>query len=370
MSDITTIPPEVIARQTAFSSYALESYNVLESLKKRAVHVIVKLSNTPTKIDDILEAEKTLKECKAEINSIKSDRLAQTSKLDKFFENFMNPEKQSLAALPGYEQAIIKLKNEKATFDQLEKNKADELKRLKESFLVHVNNKKADFERTITDYITNRFAYALKNAKDESKILVEGNEMLLTDYIAKCKESKTETNFIINMLSCTSTHHNTATVWNKTVLGNEFIDGKLMKAQFDILLQDKFKYFSISLKDKERALAHSEAQANETKELAIKNAEQLNVGAKLATNSTVLNSTPNTKALKVKYEIDMESSKQNAMLIMSVFASNLDKCENEVRVKDWFKLSIEQMGSALSALKNKDEKFEVTGIKFKVTQKL
>lgn len=371
METPTVIPPEVVARQNAFSSYALESYNTLESLKKRAVHVIVKLSNLPTKIEDIVESEKTLKECKAEINAIKSDRLAQTSKLDKFFENFMAPEKQSLAALPGYEQAIIKLKNEKSLADSLQANKDAELKKIKETFLVHINNTKASHEQVIIDYVTNRYAYALKHAKDASTIVVESNDMPLSEYLMKCQCSKKVSDFAITQPIFTpkyATPEQINQIWNECE--SVYLDGKLMQGKFEGDLKDKFKYFSVAFKDTERAIAHSEKVANEAKEQATANAEQMNVGAKLATNATVMNTAPETKALKVKYEIDMESSKQNAMLIMSAFASNLDKCENEVRVKDWMKLDISQMGSALAALKNKDEKFEVTGINFKVTQKL
>jgi len=364
--------PEVTKKQNAFASYAVESHNLLESLKQRAVHVIVKLSNFPTNINEIADSEKTLKECKAEINAIKSDRLAQTSKLDKFFENFMAPEKQSLAALPGYEQAIIKLKNEKSLADSLQANKDAELKKIKETFLVHINNTKASHEQVIIDYVTNRYAYALKHAKSASEIQVGEDLLTVDNYVSKCQYTKKLSDFVItkpNFTAKYATDEQINQIWSECEKESIYVDGKLMMGKFEGDLKDKFKYFSVAYKDAERAIAHSEKTANEAKNQATIQAEQMNVGAKLSVNASVLENVPDTKALKEKFDIDMESSEKSALTIMVAFATNIDKVRNKVKA-DWMKLSVAQMGAALAATKNDDNKFEVTGINFKVIQKL
>lgn len=357
--------PEVTKKQNAFASYAVESHNLLSSLQTEATKVIANLSDIPTKIEQINDAEATLKTAKAELKTIKDKRLAQTSKLDKFFENFMAPEKSITLAVPAFEQAIIKLKNEKATADQVEANKVAELKRLKEYFLIHVNNKKAEFESMIAEYVANRFAYALKNAKDANTI----GEWTLEDYLFKCMGTKKTTNFEITMPPVASQHHNVATVWRDTVFDNAYLDGKLMLGKFEGDIKDKFKYFAIALKDKEKALAHNENQVNEAKEQAATTAEQQNVGAKLSATASVLNDGPAVKPLNEKYEIDMLSSEKNAITIMVAFTTNIDKVRGKVKA-DWMKLSVAQMGAALAAVKNDDNNFSVSGINFKVIQKL
>jgi len=361
--------PEVTKKQNAFASYAVESHNLLSSLQTEAAKVIATLSDLPTDISQITDAEATLKASKAELKAISSKRLAQTSKLDKFFENFMAPEKSISATIPAYEQAIIKLKNDKSTADQLEANKVAELKRLKESFLVHVNNSKANFESMIADYIANRFAYALKYAKDADTIVVEGKDMKLSDYLMKCQCSKKLSDFEIRIPVASSTNYDVTTVWRDTVFDNVYLDGKLMLGKFEGDLKDKFKYFGIALKDKEKALAHNENQANEAKEQAATQAEQMNVGAKLSVTASVLDNGPTVKPLNEKFEIDMPSSEKNAITIMVAFTTNIDKVRSKVKA-DWMKLSVAQMGAALAAVKNDDNNFTVSGINFKVIQKL
>ena len=356
-------------KSVAFAGYAVESHNLLSSLQTEAAKVVANLSDLPTKIEQITDAEAILKQSKAKQKEIAASRLAQTSKLDKFFENFSAPEKSILATIPVYEQAIIKLKNEKSTADQVEANKVAELKRLKESFLIHVNNTKAAHESAIADYVATRFAYALKNAKDATTIIVDKTNMPLDDYIFKCMGTKKAKDFEITIPPCSSTHHDISVVWRDTVFDNAYLDGKLMIGKFEGDLKDKFKYFGIALKDKEKALAHNENQVNEAKELAVAQAEQQNVGAKLSVTASALDNGPAVKPLNEKFEIDMPSSEKNAITIMVAFTTNIDKVRGKVKA-DWMKLSVAQMGAALAAVKNDDNNFSVSGITFKTIQKL
>jgi hypothetical protein len=360
--------PEIIQKKSvAFAKYAEESHNKLQDLQTMAARTIANLSDLPTEIEQISVSEQILKAAKKESNDIKSERLAQTSKLDKFFENFMAPEKSVLAAIPAYEQAIIKLKNDKAIIDSAAINKANELRRVRETFLSHINNEKARFENEITDYVAKAFNYALNNAESPTSIKTkEGPEITMEDYIFKCHGTKKAENFKILI---PSQYESFLEIWQEVSAGNAYIDGKLMLGKFEGDIKDKFKYFSVALKDVEKAKAHNEQQAIEAKELALRQAEHNNIGAKLATSATVLSDEPGVKALKEKFDIDMPSSQQSAMLIMAAFASNIDRTAGKVKA-DWMKLTINQMGAALAAIKNEDNKFEVSGINFKVIQKL
>lgn len=356
-------------KQTAWANYALESHNKLAELQTESAKVVANLSDLPTKIEQIAEAEKVLKESKAKQKEIAANRLAQTSKLDGFFEKFMAPEKQVLAAIPAYEQAIIKLKNDKAALDNLQANKDAEAKRIKETFIIHINNSKAKFETLIADIINKQFTYAVTNAKDENTIIVLEEEIPLTNYLFKCMGVKKASDFIISMPAVTVNYETDVNaIWD--TMEKVYLDGLLMKGKFEGDLKDKFKYFSIAIKDKERAIANSEKVANESKEQIAAQTDQQNIGAKLSVNATVMSQETTTKALKEKFELDMASSQENALLVIAAFVANIQKTASHVRVKDWMKLSIEQMGKALESVKNEDNNFTVTSINFKVTQKL
>lgn len=368
-----TITQAVIKKQEAFSAYALESHNKLQELQSRAAIVIATLSEVPTAIEQINDSEANLKRLKAEINSIKADRLAQTSKLDKFFENFMLPEKSSLAAVPAYEQAIIKLKNEKAKLDAIQANKDAELKKVRETYLTHINNSIAGFESLIADSINTIYSFALTNAINEATIKTKKEEISIDDYYVKAIKSKSPKDFIISYPEVQLIYNTTEqlnAIWIEVSSGNLYLDGVVMFNKFEQDLKDKFKYFSTAIKDKERAIAHSEKLAREAKEQAETNAAQQNIGAKLEVNATVLGSVETTKALKEVFVLDMPQSKESALIIVAAFVSNLQKAADEVRVTNWMNLSINQMANALVGLKNKDAKFECTGIKFKTEQKL
>ena len=352
----------------AWAGYAAESHNKLQELQTEAARLIATLSDLPTDIKQIAEAEATLKQSKAKQKEISASRLAQTSKLDKFFENLMAPEKSVLAVIPAYEQAIIKLKNDKAAIDNLQANKDTEAKRIKETFIIHINNKKAEFETRIADIVNNQYTYALNNAKSESIINVNGADIALEDYINKCMGVKKTSDFVIIQPPVTNNYQtDTNAIWAS--METTYLDGKLIQGKFEGDVKDKFKYFSIAIKNKERAIANSEKVANEAKEQAVIQAEQQNIGAKLSVNATVMNQEPTTKALKEKFELDMPASQESALLIIAAFVANIQKTSSKVKAS-WMKLSVEQMGSAIVAVKNDDNNFMVSGINFKIVQKL
>lgn len=365
---------EVIKKQNAWANYALEAHNSKESLTIRSNEAIIKATNLPTEIDKIAESEKTLKELKSEQKSLETDRKAITSKLDKFFDGMMLPEKQLLAVIPAYENSIIELKKRKKVVDDLVLNKQIELKSIRERFQIHINNSKQASENVIIDKVNKSYEYALTNAKDANTIGIKDKEDLTLDaYLTACKYSKKAVDFVIEQPKLNVVFADIKTldeIWSELFNSDVNCDGKLYAAKLANEIDTKFKHFSIAIKDKERALEYSKKEAEKAK-IALEDETQMqNVGAKLAANATVLqNEAPTTKELKLKYEIDMPDDQENAMRIMAAFFSNINKTASEVKCA-WMKLSVEQMGKALAALKNKDNKFDVTGIVFKAVDKL
>lgn len=367
-------PEQVIERKrNGFANYAVESHNVLLSLQTRANKALETAAKLPTSIDQILEAEATLKELKKEQTAIETDRKGQSSKLDKFFENLMAPEKAVKAAIPAYESAIIKLKQEKKTADSAAENKANEFKRIKEQFAIHINNSKAGFENLITDTVNIQYAYALKNFKDAETIKAGENELSLIDYLFKCQGKILEAGFVIGQPAVTANYHtieDLGLIWRDVAMDQvSYLDGKLFKGKFDNAVNDKFRHFAVAVKDAERAIEASNKQAETAKAEAQQTAQQENIGAKLQANAVVLDDTPVVKDLKQKFEIDMPDTQESAMKIMAAFVGNIQKTASEVRGK-WSTLSVGQMGEKLAAVKNKDNAFTVTGIVFKAVEKL
>lgn len=365
---------QVIERKrNGFANYAVESHNVLLSLQSRAQKAIETASQLPTSTDQIIEAEATLKILKKEQQDISTDRKYQTSKLDKFFENLMAPEKAIAQAIPAYESAIIKLKQEKQKADAATENKANELKKIKEQFAVHINNSKAGFENLITDTVNAQYAYALKNFKDASTIMAGAEEMKLSDYLIRCQGKILVSSFEIKPVIPHSNYFTLEElyeVWKDTAIPSaSYLDGKLFKAQFDNAVSDKFRHFAVAVKDAERSIEASNKQAEAAKAESNTTAAQQNIGAKLQANAVVLDDTPTVKELKQKFEIDMPDTQESAMKIVAAFIGNIQKTSGEVRGK-WSTLSIGQMGEKLAAVKNKDNAFTVTGIVFKEVAKL
>jgi hypothetical protein len=365
---------EIIAtKKAAWAGYALESHNKLIELTNRSNASVEIAKKLPTTIEEIIASEATLKTLKAEANSIKSDRLATTGKLDTFFNKFMQPEKDLIAVIPAYENAIIGLKNKKATADQLQSNITNELKNCKESFLIYVNNRKAEIDNIIIDVIAKSYEWALKNAKSADIITMNEVDLPLKDYISKAKFSKNASCFLISRPDYNAkniTIEQVNQIWNEVESTiNVHADGKVNAGRFSSEMEDKFKYFAIAFKDIERAIAHSEKVANELKsEVNITN-DQQNIGAKLSVNATVLSNEPTTKALKEKFELDMPNTQESALLVIAAFVANIGKTASEIRA-DWMKVTVTQMANALVSLKNKDNSFAVSGINFKVVQKL
>lgn len=358
-------------KQQAWAGFAVLSHNTLLEIENKAAIQIAELSEYPTEINQISEAEAKLKNCKAQLKEIEEKRKSVTSKLDPWTEKMMAPEKQLKAAISSYEPIIINLKRAKQTQDDLEANKTKEFNSLIETFKIHINNSKLAHEQTILSSVVKCYEYGLNNYKDGS--IKVGDEILTYEqYVNKCKWSKTAKDFTITQPSYVPkliTLEQVNEVWINASSSNVYMDGKLLAGKFSGDMEEKFKYFEIALKDKEKAIETAKQQAASEQIAKEKETANQNIGASLVANAVPMNNEPATKALKETYAIDMPDDQQSALLIIAAFGANINKCASKVR-GSWLNLSVKQMGEKLSAIKTEDNALEITGIVFKKVDKL
>ena len=355
---------QVIAKREAWANVGEVIHNT--ELELQAEKEKIKLSiSEPKSIEQINETETKLAEAKRQATALMENRKGVTNNLNAVVERLMKPEKEIREHFTIVESSLLGLKQQKKASDDLIKAKADELKRVREEYIKHVNQFDASAKATILNQCTFAFEYALgKGAITEETY---------PNYFKAVKDKFKETDFAItapviklNVVTQTEAY----LIWSEVSLTVQ--PPKFYLDLYALQITDKFQFFTISLKNKEGALKNAAMKdAKNATELA-KEASQKNVAATLASVSVTVASvaTEKTKALKQVYVLDMEVTDQNALTIMAAFAGNFDNARQHVKVTSIFSLSINQMATALVSIKNKDEKFECTGVNFKTIEKL
>lgn len=357
---IITAPSDVILKKKqAWAEVGLTVHNANIALEQKAKAALDLLNGTsPKTIDEVVNSENILKQVKATLASIESERKTVTSKFDAVTSALMTHEKAVKDALPAYQKAIIEIKK----IDEANKAKikaAEEAKKLaKEKAINYVSDEFTRMKDMVADLCQKAYEHAL-----EKNVTLEK----LSSYLTKLKAKKTDKDFTVvkpeNMLQEDFDH------------GYKSID---MAAPSDMLLyyhkqmDAKFEFYEVALKNKDAAIQASkeaEERAKQEREEELANAK---VAARLETISTPTEALVDNgvKELKKKYTIDMPDDEASILLIMTAFITNFAQAKDGVRVKSLMKLSIEQMGTALAWLKNKDNAFNFTGINFKIEEKL
>ena len=277
----------------------------------------------------------------------------------------MVPEKTVVESFPVIEKAIIdlKLENEKAV--KLVNARLEEFKRLRESVLIHVNNSDTAFRTLINNQVLFAYEYAL--GKGEIK------EETLEEYIKACKAKFKPEQFqiqpaLVTLVNVTKEEYEP--IFKE--LTSSFLSSAAYIQIYHDLLDAKFEFYNVALKNKEASLGQSKKEAADAAETLAKEAAAKTTSANLSAMATSFTATTETttKALKKSYALDMEETEQNSLLIIAAFVANYEQAKQFVRVTKAFELKISQMAACLVSIKNKDERFACTGINFKEVNKL
>lgn len=357
-------PEQISAAWSKMGLLMRETDMKLQAMAQSALQKI----KIPTTIDEIIDAEKLVVELRADYNSILEERKKVTSKLDGAIAHLMEPEKLITPAVKPLVDAILSLKKLAEEQNNKVKYHAEEIKRIKEQIANHITNFDATCKQKIVGLVDKAYSFALGNGDIKAEEVGNYISRLMKSDKTSEKEFKiTEPSMALKYASI----EELSELWENAIFGLK--EPMIYRQDLHDALTAKFEFYDIAVKNKAESLKLA-AQEREAAEAEIKKqASEAETANKLNSISTVHDATPiaTHKELKKVYMIDMIGENWNdATMVMTAFVANLDKCKEEIRVKNIWNLSIAQMAVALQNIKNKDEKFEFGTLKFKLTDKL
>lgn len=363
---ITTTDAVVLKKRQNWADMGQLVHQTEQTLQSDSL-VLLSLLVAPTKTDELLSAESTLKEVNKGLTELEAKRKERTSVLDAICTRLMNPEKVVKAEIEKFKAAIVSVKKLKAVEDAKIKAAADELSAARAFYTDEVLKLDSAYKKKCADNVLLAYNYAL----GDGNITMDA----LPEYIEKVKGKYKIEDFTPTPAPFISLHGQAGQI---AMIASNLYDA--MRAPV-VYLNDyytsidmRFEFYNVAVNNKQAAqqqAAQAKAKADADAAEALKNAQ---VAATLE-NVAVLHTPesaakPEVKALKQVYELDMPDNETSALAIISAFVGNFAACRDHVRVKSFRNLSVEQMGAALCALKNKDNAFSVNLITFKVTDKL
>lgn len=359
-------PEQIAAAWSKMGLLMRETDMKLQAMAQSALQKI----KIPTTIDEIIDAEKLVVELRADYNSILEERKKVTSKLDGAIAHLMEPEKLITPAVKPLVDAILSLKKLAEEQNNKVKYHSEEIKRIKEQIANHITNFDATCKQKIVELVDKAYSFALGNGDIKAEEVENYISRLMKSDKTSEKEFKiSEPDFHLKYTHTTSDERKE--LWENAIFGLK--EPMIYRQDLHDALTAKFEFYDIAVKNKAESLKLA-AQEREAAEAEIKKqASEAETANKLNSISTVHDATPVSthKELKKVYTIDMIGENWNdATMVMTAFVANLDKCKDEIRVKNIWNLSIAQMAVALQNIKNKDNAFEFGTLKFKLTDKL
>lgn len=351
-------------RQAAWAGLGQLVYMTELQLQAIAQQAILSAS-VPKTIDEVSESEAKIKALKKVQNDLIERRKAITSKFDAKTQDLMRAEKSIDEPIKQLTDACISLKRVEADRLKIELERQNEVNRIKEQANTYLTTLEAFYKSKIEIGANKCFETALieKNLKP--------NEVgeFIDSVLKKVKDDhfKINTSEVLTFKSSLLKQDEIDTILNDIIFKfRKPSDFVLMYAN---AINDKFAFYEIAYNDKETAIQkNKEIEAEKLKAIE-KEKVNKEVASKLESLAVDVTVQPTLKKLKESYEIDLDETLPNAMLIISAFISNYDDCIKKIRVKP-FNLSVGQMAKAIADLKSENNDFEVSGIKFRLIEKL
>lgn len=366
----SSIAPEVAKKMESWALMGQHLHNLIPQLQAGMQSITATLIPTPT-VEQIPEAEAKLAEAKRQFAAHKENRIKTTSKFDAVIQACMAPEKTGLEAINAASAGLLKAKQELATQQAQVKAKEDELKRIREAIANLITQKDAAYLVKIEQAVTLAFEAALKGlCPDEASVpaYLDGlkqSGIMNGDMPESFMWMRPPVKPVYN------TDEDVNAIWAE--MSDRINTPEHYRAIWASKLDEKFAFYGVALKHKEQSI-----QAAKEQELAALSAiqdqkianEQAAKMEAVASTFTAPATTNMGRSLKYDWEIQMPDTPESAILIMTAFVANVDKCRGGVRVKSWGKLGVDQMSAALCWYKKQDEAFGVTGINFIKKDKL
>ncbi len=358
------LPVPLETKQKQWSNFAVVVHNGEMKLQVMKEAALGKLKTLPKDTRYITEYESTLAAAKKSKTEVVDERKLITAVFDKIAGRLMGSEKEFDPAILAYETALITVKQQAAKNAATVKAKADEVARIRETISNTLASQHADFETAIVNKVLAIFTHCLTQKMTP--------ELVLAD-IPKMKGALTEKNFTHTCPPFTLGYVlqvEVDEIWNELHTAKHQPASSYL-ASYHGQLINKFEFYEVSLKNAEAAIdLENKSAATKIAEIVDEKADA-EVAAKLdaiAPLTPIVES--GGRALKQLFALDMEETQDNAIRIIAAFAANWSTVKDQLGVKKWFNLSVKQMAAGLVDLKNKDNKFAVSGITFKTIEKL
>lgn len=351
-------------RQTAWAGLGQLVYTTELQLQAIAQQAILS-STIPQTIEQVAESELKIKALKKVQNDLIDRRKAITSKFDAKTQDLMRAEKSIDEPIKQLTDACISLKRVEADRLKIELERQNEVNRIKEQANTYLTTLEATYKSKIETGANKCFETALieKNLKPSE----------VGEFIDSVLKKVKDDHFKINFSEFVSSKNNLLKQDEIDSILNDIIFKFRKPSDFVLLyanaINDKFAFYEIAYNDKETAIAKNKELESQKLKAIEKEKVNKEVASKLESLAVDVTVQPTLKKLKESYEIDLDETLPNAMLIISAFVANYDDCIKKIRVKP-FNLSVGQMAKAISDLKSENNDFEVTGIKFRLIEKL
>lgn len=317
---------------------------------------VINAVKLPTTIQEVAQfGEESLKKLKKAQNEIEAARKEITDRVAVPMKRLMEPEKSFEPKIKELSDCILKIKKDYEAEQRKSALKETERKQITEAAKKHLADTIAFFKNKIIDQVSLAHKWALEN-----------NVTLDTvqEYVSKCSDKFKVTDFApvypgVSFSLLTASEVEAIFKEHIVIDANEYIDS------YRSQLKDKFEFYNVDFANKEQALEKNTMELIEQKQEVEGDKINQQLVASFETNAESLHDIGSgVKALKKSYKVQMEENLANAMIIMTAFGANIDKCKEKLRLTKYFNLDIHKMAEALAKVKNDDNKFTVTGINF------
>lgn len=346
-------------RKQKWASFG-EKFNTIEMELQAKVQSVLSELHIPTNTEEVLDAEIKLQELKAVQKAIKEKRLELISRpLSDLEKRISTPEKTLDEPILKLSEGIKKVKSEYEAKRAKEQQRQAEIQRITAMAQKHHAEQENKCEAKVQNQVQKAYAYALSSGTV--------NKENLQEYIKKCSDKLNVLDFAPEPMFIHTSVLDEQTV---SAITNIQFDSNKYVEKLRALMQEKFLLFELDLKNKEQALANAELEKQEAIRKAEEEARAAQTLAEVKSRSQSLVVEEDFKALKKSYAVEVNDSEECVLAIIMAFVSNFNEAKEHVRLKSMLNLKVDQMAEALGKMKNKDERFECTGIAFKVVEKL
>lgn len=358
----TMLDPAEEQRLLVWRGFGAEYGKILTEVKLSCSEIANRLRDLPSDEKKVVTYEQDLKKINQDINGQDEKRKTITRKIDRLTERCIEPIAELKIPVSEYEAALLRLKKQISDREKKEKAKAAEEIAIKEYFANHITTVTAQIRQGIVNAITTVFEYALANI----------DEAGLTAYLDKIKTSPKYAEAVFATLKPSTisppAYHTSDEVdafW-AAIHTDKSVAPSVFRTEFETALTERFEFYNVSLTNKAASLELSKKEAADSA-ASIESAKTNEVIAnKLGSMATAPIVSSGGKALKSVFKLELENNESNTKLLLAAMVANIDSVLPLIKTKTFF----ETIKKAVVDFKNKDEKFEFTGIKFEVEEKL